>query len=369
VKPKQDVRLNVNDLLELEREEQKYIQNLSLVQSQVTDVRFKMQRMQQDLEKLQSSEMDIKRRIDVVRARRVKILKDAQDNQESRGISGALGDDDMNTRRSNEGSTNTKRMDNGEDVGTARGDEDDVVKERDNECDKGTPVGNQGSGEAYNRGSLGFRSSPEEKKSERHGEVNTSSYGGSREYRNLSNDRNLAPSELVLRDMNNAHHTRPSTNAPIVQQYPITSSSNERPYHNILKPTSRRGNWESSSLITSQEKHSAEIETFESSDGSTITLNRDGTLVLRKNKHEASQHAKKRVIPTILEEACEPFDGKQRQYGGGVSGESQQFLGCLEISSTTDEPLTNHDDGPKEVLYCWSPGEGLSPRINRLIVL
>ena len=354
VKPRgSGIRLNVNDLLELEREEQKYIQNLSLVQSQLTEIQFKMQRMQQQLEKLQSSEMEIKQRIDVVRAKRVKILKDAQDNQESQGTSGVLGDGDMNTRRNKDGGGVSKRMGEAGDAGAVRDNEDDIVKDRDGKDDK-----EGGQEKACNRGSLGFHSSLDdtrdtmknssEKKSDNICEIVTSSYGGQSEHRNLSSDRNLAPSELVLQDMSTSHHPRVS-NASVVQQYPIKSSSKDRSYHSIIKPTKQPGDWEDSVLSSSQEKLSAEIETFESSNGSTITLNSDGTLVLRKNNPESSQHASKRSNPTILEEACAGLNAKETECGGITSDESQQFLGCLEITSTTDEPATNDDDGPKEV--------------------
>ncbi len=400
------VKLNVSDLLELEREEQKYIQDLSLVQSQLTEVRFKMQRMQQQLEKLQSSEMEMKQRIDVVRAKRLKILKDARDHQESQGISEVGGD--MGTRRDKEGN-----------IGTGRGNVGDIGKQRDNDGDKGTQKGNEEEDVTYSRGSVGFRTSrtddviesipesnskdsrvfPQEKNNEfrssynaegspfekerdimknssekesgRNNERITSSSGGpsgQSNYRNISDDRNVPPLELVLRDtgyssnMNDPHHTKLSTNTQSIQHYPITSSSNDKSYHTRFKPTTRPADWEGSTPATSQEKVSAEIETFESSNGSTITLSSDGTLVLRKSAAESSHLARKRSSPNILEEACVGLNAKKTGYKIVTSDESQQFLGCLEITSTTDEPLANEDDGPKEVLYCtgfkWSGRAG-----------
>ena len=426
VKPGESgVRLNVSDLLLLEREEQKYIQDLSLVQSQLTEIRFKMQRMQQDMEKLQSSEMEIKQRIDHVRGKRVKILKDAQGHHESQRTSTALGDSDMSTRKDKEGDLGTrrgndgdmgKRRDNVGDIITRSDNEGDIGTQRDNEGDKGTQDGNEEDDvAAYNRDSLGFHSNrtgdakesapesnrkgsrvfPEgknsefrgsynaegssfeqkrdmrknssEKNSDKNNEIITSSYdGSSSKYRNLADDRNLAPSELVLRDAgypsNMSDPPRPmlSTNAPTVQHYPITSSGNDRSYHTTFKPG--RSHWEGSSPGTPQEKLSTEIETFESSNGSTITLNSDGTLVLHKNAAETSQVARKRSNPTILQEACVGFDAKKTEYGGITSDESKQFLGCLEITSTTDEPLASEDDGPKEVLYCIESWGGGGPK-------
>lgn len=82
------VKLNIGDLLQLEQEEQRYIKDLSHVQGQLTDVRFKIQQMQQELEILQCQEIDIKRLIDKVRTKRVTILKDAQDHEGSEGTRG-----------------------------------------------------------------------------------------------------------------------------------------------------------------------------------------------------------------------------------------------------------------------------------------
>ena len=392
------VRLNVSDLLQLETEEQKYIQELSLTQLQVTQIQFKMQRMQQDLEKLQSSEIEIKRSIDVVRAKRVKMLKDAQDHQETQGTSGVLGDNSTVTRRDDEGNIGARknidsdkdtRRENGGNMGTRRDNNGDIGTRRSNEDDVGAPRDNEGGRStqqdeddlAYNKSRLGFHtnsdddfheSEPElnkkgshvydtegdsfqekrdvrkknsKKSSDKNNKISSLCYAGSSEqsnYRNISNDPDVAPSGLALRGIghsSDSHHPTLSTNAP---------RSTEQSYSKF-KPTTRHAVLEESPWGTTQEKHLTEIETFESSNGSTITLNSDGTLVLRKSRTETSQLARKRSPTTIVDASRVGFNAKKTEYGGITSDESQQFLGCLEITSTTDEPLVNEDDGPKEV--------------------
>lgn len=380
------VRLNVSDLLQLEREEQKYIQELSSIQLQVTQIQFKMQRMQQELEKLQSSEMEIKRSIDVVRAKRVKMLKDAQDHQESRGASGLLDDD--GARTDDEGDIGARRGTSG-DNGARRGNEDDIGARRRNDegtrrDNDSTKEGNEVEDLTYNNGSLGFHVNPaddlhesvaelgrkdphvhhakeasfqekrDEKKpsSEKNNNISSSGYAGSNEqsnYRNVSDDSNVAPSRLAPRGAGHSsdpHHPRVSTSAP---------RSTDQSCHGKFKPTTRRAMWEGSRWGAAQEKHLTEIETFESSNGSTITLNSDGTLVLRKNSAETSHLARKRATPTIV-------DASRRI----SSNESHQFLGCLEITSTTDESSVNDDDGPKEVQYgCWSDRKGHDKTLDK----
>ena len=366
------VRLNVSDLLQLEREEQKYIQELSSIQLQVTQIQFKMQRMQQELEKLQSSEMEIKQSIDLVRAKRVKMLKDAQDQQESRGVSGLLDDD---CARTDDGDIGARRGTSG-DKSARRGNEDDIGTRRRNEVDEGTrrddestKEGNEVEDMTYNNGSLGFHnpaddlheSVPElgkkdphvhhakeasfqekrdEKKtsSEKNNNISSSGFAGSNEQSNYRN----APSRLAPRGTGHSsdpHHPRVSTSAPM---------STDQSCHGKFKPTTRRAMWEGSRWGAAQEKHLTEIETFESSNGSTITLNSDGTLVLRKNCAETSHLARKGATSNIVDASLRIS-----------SNESHQFLGCLEITSTTDESSVNYDDGPKEVQYgCWSDRKG-----------
>lgn len=384
------VRLNVNDLLELEREETKYIQDLSLLQAQLSEIHFKMQKMQQQLDKLYSSEVEIKQRIDAVRAKRVKILKDAQGTSEQSC--------DTSTRSGTKGDLGSTKGDNvsrdtrtgtSSNVGKGRGDEGDVRAQGNvqGNKDKLTANGEAEGNVSCNRGDLGFRRGRTdvsiidvdkndefesncnreqrsfeeencrteinvEKQYVGDNEVITSAYAGSigqSKYRNVS--ANVTPLELAHRDVefssigNDPHDHILSTNAPCIQHYPITSSSND--LYNRFKD--RPEDWERNSSGTTREKLSTEVETFESSNGSTITLNSDGTLVLRKA--EATHIPRKRSNPNTLEETRTRSDAKRKEYGRLSSDESQQFLGCLEITSTTDEPMTNDDDGPKEVWY------------------
>ena len=352
------VRLNVNDLLHLEREEQKYIQELSSVQSKLTEVRFKMHRMQQELDTLKSSEHQIKQSIDVVRAKRVKILKDAQDHQESKGTSEVLGAGDIGTRRGNEGSKDMKESN--KDVAYRRGSLGFFSNQNDDTVPERTDV--NGKNNAFEGNSFKDRKDMSKNNSQRNSDKNDEKIpsrfpdsGGQNKNRNMRDDPALTGVDYSS-SMNDHHHPKLPTNTPSIQHYPITSSNSERSYHAEFKPTTRREkDWEGSSPGSPQAKLSKQIETFESADGSTITLNRDGTMVLRKNKTETNQMARKRSNPTIFEEVCVGLDEKRTDYAGTTSNESQQFLGCLEITSTTHEMSGNEDDGPKEVRVQETP--------------
>lgn len=349
-------KLNIGNLLKLEQEEQKYIQDLSVVQAQVTNIRFTVQKMQQELEALQCSETDIKRLIDVVRTKRLKILKDAQDREGSLGTRESYGPKFSNDRKGRMGLT------------AGRGQGDDFVERR-MEYDQRSPGfrnsyhyehsdGFGGTSETKRKFEIVSDSEAEKEDLRRKLERSETrrleipdevsdrfdSYQDNHLYRNRQ-----SPLELV---MHSSYNSSKLHNAPYNCQYPMISNRKNGGHKTGRQSLGKFAVIDvNESGRAFQDKTLRHIEKYEDAEDCAIPECEDGALLVQQHRFPRTQPARKGSSSVILEEIdihyqANAFDSSKEDYS---PDRSKQFLGCLEISSTTEELLTENDESHKEV--------------------
>ncbi|XP_046859049.1 uncharacterized protein LOC124452533 isoform X2 [Xenia sp. Carnegie-2017] len=315
------VALNVVDLLELEREEQKYIQELSIVQSRVTSTQFKIQRLQQELEQLQTTEADLKRRIDVVRAKRVRILTDAQEKhgfqrEEKSSPSKIAGKESKNVLMKQDEEElkprNESRYDGGKNMtGRKESDKFDSMDDKGGfhhhhmETDDAMKKSDCDDGDGKLRDTWGSKSHLGGTVKD----IDNSSKG----YHKMNHNETRAVSpNVVLHNAPIFSDPRSSTDFPSVPHW--------------------------------------QEETFEGSNGSLITLRSDGTVILGKRQtHHASLH-KKHTHSAVLKDIKVTSLDVRSTSGDVTEGKVPYFSGCVEITSTTEEPVLRESEPPKEVI-------------------
>ena len=346
------VKVNIGDLLQLERDEQKFIQGLSVVQTQLTSVRFKIQQLQRELQGLQDSETEIKHSIDIVRAKRVGILKDAQDREGSGG-----------TRETS--TQGIPRDNSSEDRMRQSG----VFSDRRVTYDRGSPGFSSGArGERSDGYSGGMETkrkvelvdAVKEDKQDMEREFersktkrvdvlsNPSGITDSKQGDHFLSNPNFVPSELVL-------YSALGSSGNAVSQLRSDQHSRQHPMkrkdgrNNLV--IENVGKFEDLDAVgESSQKIPGYVKKFEIQDDCVCAENEHGTILVRQGRLPRSHLAGKESSSVILEEVN--LEHAVREPGNDVystSDGSKQFLGSREISSTTEEPLVKDDEGHKEV--------------------